>query len=203
MGREYGYCMHPFPEYTDIESNARSIVVNYWFNFKRPFCGNARIELIFAYRDKFIIVLNEGLEDNGTYGMVSCCQLFVNSYDDGAKYLKRRSPLYRITKQLNITRRYITSYEEVFNGPIREINDYYVGHKWMPCEIVRGEIELEHASLWYATNLFAKLTGIPASRLIIEDLIIRIKKKKEKIVTRNRFFLVHQLIHNIQASAFD
>lgn len=185
LGRKYGYCMHAIPEFSDIQSNAILISIGFWYKFDTP--AHAVIEAIFRCNDKFLTAFLEGLygiEDNIDNGMVSCHQYYGNSSNIGTKYLKGRSNLYRLLHTSEVSGVPIT-YLDAFDGVIKEINEFYVGNKWIASEIIDGTIKLNHGCLWYAFNLVSKLTNISADELLknenISKPIICFKKCNECI----------------------
>ena len=184
-GREYEYCMHTFIGSADI-SNATLISVNFWYNATPMLPGHAIVEMVFEHRDKFIIVINEGLRQS-THGMVACHQIYSNDTRAGANYLAERSIYYRSLLKKNIhgnNKRFFrtrsTHYNDVLNGPIKETNCDYVHVKWKPADISHKRIILNHGCLWYACSLFSKLIGISVHELLsspnISGPIIELQK---------------------------
>ena len=166
IGRTSKDCMHRMAEFSDIQSNARLFHVAFWYNLEPEFVvGNAVVEIVFKYKNKYIIAFIEGFE-----GMVSCNQYCSNPFDASdirAKYLESKSSsFYRMMQQSKIIGLSAKSYQEVLNGPIKEINDYFLRHKWKPFQIIRGKIQLNHGCLWYAMNLFSRLSDISVLELL-------------------------------------
>ena len=175
-GREYGYCMHGVSEFADIQKNAMLNSVALWYGFE---FGHAAVEMIFVYNAHFIFVISEGFEDKcrDEHSVVSCHQFYINSLLKKKGYMRGRSSLYRIMLQSNMSEAAL-SYEDVFNGPIKQVNDLYVQHKWTRSDIMSGQIELNHGCLWYAVHLFAKLTNMEVTEVManISKPIIRFKR---------------------------
>ena len=177
-GREYGYCMHGVPEFADIETNAILKTVSLWYSFD---FGHAAIEMIFKYRKQFICVITEGLQDKyrNQYSLVSCHQFLRDTLDLKNGYLRKRSSLYDILLQSNMSDESIT-YRAVFNGPLKRINDLYVNNPWTVSLIIGGRIDLGHGCLWYAVHLYAQLHHIGFDEVLanISKPIIRFKKAR-------------------------
>ena len=154
--------MHGLPEYTDIQLYAHLIFVRMWYNLEpEDIVGNAVVEIIFKYNDKYIIAYIEGGRE-----MVQCNQFCCHPFDANdvtSKYLMQSSSYYNRMQQseFNDSR----SYKAIFDGPIKEINKYYLRHKWRPFEVIDGKIQLNHGCLWYAMNLFSEIAGTPVPRL--------------------------------------
>ena len=175
--------MHGLAEFADIESNAK--LTSLWFWYRPDFPGHAVIEIIFRYKDKFITAFFEGFrdtEDGTNNGIVSCHKFYSNTSDIGMRYLKNRSPFYCLIHYSEIVG-FSMNYKDAFNGAIREINDFYVGNKWAPSEVVNGKIKLNNDCLWYAINLFSKVGNISVDELLanqnITIPIILLKKRKD------------------------
>ena len=181
-GREYGYCMHGVSEFADIESNAIMETVSFWYGFAY---GHAAIEMTFKYREQFIFVISEGLQDKyrHEYSLVSCHQFCGDSLDLNHGYMKGRSLLYDIVLQSNVSGKRM-SYRDVFNGPLQRITDLYVCQSWDVSRIIDGtnglkSIGLGHGCLWYAAHLYAELHNIAVDKVLanISRPIIRFKSE--------------------------
>ena len=164
-GRDYRYCMHTFIEFADISLNASLIFVKFWYNTNPKFPGHAVIEIIFELNGKYIVVINEGYNQKGN-GMVVCHQIYSNDQSAGSKYLALRSKQYQLLLSVNMIKNIEKNYRDMFDGAIKDVNEEYVHQKWIPSDVIKGEIVLGHGCLWYACNLFAKLIGISAKELL-------------------------------------
>ena len=115
------------------------------------------IEIIFQYQHQYITVFLEGLGDRKGGGVVSCHQFYGYHINVGLSY------------QLLLNQNFVgdsKTYEDVFDGPIKEINKRYVDYPFKSFEVFDGQIILNHDCLWYACNLFAKLVGIQVRELV-------------------------------------
>ena len=178
-GRTYDYCTHSFMDIADLASNATLIAVSLWY-CTNMFPDHAAIEMIFEFNTKFIIVINEGFSDHlYLLGLVVCHQIYANNTHAGAKYLTKRSMQYQSLIGWNFTKS-TKKYQDVFQGPIKEINKEYICRKWLLAEVVNGALRLNHDCLWYACTLFSKLADISIDELLanrnVSDTIIRCKQ---------------------------
>ena len=83
--------------------------------------------------DKYLVAFFEGLMDfkhEITQALVSCHQFYGNSTNVGRHYLEKRGS-YRMLQQTEIIIGESMSYRDAFNGPIKEINEYYIRHRWV------------------------------------------------------------------------
>ena len=170
LGHGYDYCLHGLKEFADIQAHAMLSAVRLWFNGD---AGHAVIEIIFTYRDKFVVVISEafqGTDDNKKRGNIFCHQFYSSLCDAGTRYLQDRSSFYQLMQYSKIIG-VSMSYQDAFTGPIKEINDFYVCHKWVASKIIDGKIELNHGCIWYAINLFSRFVGIPVQELLTNENI--------------------------------
>ena len=163
LGRSYGYCMHTLPEFRDIESNAMLKFVKFWYNMNVP-AGHAVIEIVFQYKDKYIIAFLEGFED-GRLGLVSCRQFYGNHSNVGASYLTKRTANYQLLLNWDVVGDSKT-YKDAFKDPIKKMNRVYVNYAYEISEVYGDKIILNNDCLWYACNLFARLVGINVDELL-------------------------------------
>ena len=185
LGRECAYCMHTLSEMKDIERNSTLEYISFWYYFDdaTAACGHSAIEIVFGYRQKYIVAVFEGFEDNRRHGLVSCHQFHGNKSDIGAVYLKQRA--IKSTKFIALIRHNFIgdaiSYRDTFDGPIKEINNIYVKLPYYRSQVVDGKIILNNGCLWYAINLYAALTQISVHDLLqnpnISEPIIRFKTR--------------------------
>ena len=156
--------------------------VHFWFNTTPMLPGHALIETVFKRNnnDKYIILINEGF-DKKRYGLVHCRQIYSADIEAGSKYLAVRSLHYRLLFKENIGLNN-KEYHAVLDKSIKEINEGYVRNKWIPSDIVKGKIVLNHGCLWYACSLFAKLIGVSMDSVLENPSIsIPIIRNKESV----------------------
>ena len=164
IGRDYAYCTHTFMNIADIAANATLIAANIWYSTTPLTPCHAAIEMIFELNAKYVIVINEGFSEH-LLGSIVCHQIYANNKEAGAKYLRYRSKHYRMLSTINFTEN-TTKYQDVFDGPVKQINDLYVRNKWVPAKMVNGRLKLNNGCFWYALSLFARLMKISVQRLL-------------------------------------